>query len=76
MYIYIITQYGNTVYKKFKFAQKNKPDKAFGDFRCQTSGAYKVRRNAKKRLSPLDYRKGRKTAPVKDKAEFGAMKHP
>lgn len=37
MYIYIITQYGNTVYKKFKFAQKNKPDKAFGDFRCQTS---------------------------------------
>ena len=38
MYIYIITQYGNTVYKKFKFAQKNKPDKAFGDFRCQTSG--------------------------------------
>ena len=39
MYIYIITQYGNTVYKKFKFAQKNKPDKAFGDFRCQTSAA-------------------------------------
>ena len=39
-------------------------------------GAYKVRRNAKKRLSPLDYRKGRKTAPVKDKAEFGAMNRP
>ena len=39
-------------------------------------GAYKVRRNAKKRLSPLDYRKGRKTAPVKDKAEFGAMMCP
>lgn len=35
-------------------------------------GAYKVRRNAKRRLSPLDYRTGRKTVPVKDKAEIGA----
>ena len=35
-------------------------------------GAYKVRRNAKRRLSPLDYRTGRKTVPVKDKDEIGA----
>ena len=40
LHLRIITQYGNTVYKKFKFAQKNKPDKAFGDFRCQTSEVF------------------------------------
>ena len=38
-------------------------------------GAYKVHRNAKRRLSPLDYRTGRKTVPVKDEAEIGAL-HP
>ena len=57
MYIYIITQYGNTVYKKFKFAQKNKPDKAFGDFRCQTSvflTGYAEKHNIEKQNISID----------------------